>query len=98
MNKYLCGQHNVKLVKLVLTPEEEKMRKLIPTKKAKGMVAQMAVSMDSGLPESHDVNKVSHAAWELANFIDGKRTMLEIAHAVIAVCGGAGAEVFLDER
>ena len=61
---------------------------LIPVKKAKGMVAQMAVKMNSGLPKSHDVNKHSHAAWELANFIDGKKTMLEIAHAVIAECGG----------
>ena len=88
MYKFLCRQHDVKSMKLVLTPEEEKMSKLIPIKKAKGMVAQMAVEMDSGLPESHDVNKHSHAAWELANFIDGKRTMLEIAHAVIAECGG----------
>jgi hypothetical protein len=88
MYKFLCRQHNVKPVKLVLTPEEEKMSMLIPIKKAKGMVAQMAVEMDSGLPESHDVNKHSHAAWELANFIDGKKTMLEIAYAVIAECGG----------
>jgi hypothetical protein len=52
-------------------------------------IMQMAPNeMDSGLPESHDVHKHSHAAWELANFIDGKRTMLEIAHAVIAECGG----------
>ena len=86
--KFLCRQHDVKPVILVLTPEEEKMSKLIPIKKAKGMVAQMAVEMNSGLPESHDVNKHAHAAWELANFIDGKRTMLEIAHAVIAECGG----------
>jgi hypothetical protein len=64
------------------------MSKLIPTKKAQGMVAQMAVEMNSGLPESHDVNKHSFAAWELANFINGKRSMLEIAHAVLAECGG----------
>jgi hypothetical protein len=88
MYNFLCRQHNVKLMKLKLTPEEEKMSKLIPTKKAKGMVAQMGVEMDSGLPESHDVNEYLHAAWELANFIDGKKTMLEIAHAVIAECGG----------
>ncbi len=88
MYKFLCRQHDIKPVKLGLTPEEEKMSKLIPVKKAKGMVAQMAVKMDSGLPDSHDVNKHSHAAWELANFIDGKKTMLEIAHAVIAECGG----------
>jgi hypothetical protein len=86
--KFLCSQHNVKPEKLKLTPEEEKMSKLIPTKKAKGMVAQMDVEMDSGLPESHDVHKYAHAAWELANFIDGKRTILEIAHAVLAECGG----------
>jgi len=42
----------------------------------------------SGLPKSHDVNKHSHAAWELANFINGKKTMLEIAHAVIAEGSG----------
>jgi hypothetical protein len=88
MYKYLCQQQDVKPMQLVLTPEEEKMGQLIPIKKAKGMVAQMAVNMDSGLPESHDVNKYVHAAWELANFIDGKRTMLEIAHAVLAECGG----------
>lgn len=88
MYKFLCKQHDVKPVKLVLTPEEAKMSKLIPIKKAKGMVAQMAAEMNSGLPKSHDVNKHSHAARELANFIDGKRTMLEIAHAVIAECGG----------
>ena len=88
MYNFLCRQHNVKPVKLVLTLEEEKMSKLIPIKKAKGMVAQMAVKMNSGLPESHDVNKHSHAAWELANFIDGKKTMLEIVYAVIAECGG----------
>ncbi|GAG24851.1 unnamed protein product, partial [marine sediment metagenome] len=39
--KFLCRQHDVIPVKLVLTPEEEKMSKLIPIKKAKGMVAQM---------------------------------------------------------
>ncbi|MEF9438278.1 MAG: M28 family peptidase [Candidatus Mariimomonas ferrooxydans] len=88
MYNFLCRQHHVKPVKLVLTPEEERMSKLIPAKKAKGMVAQMAVSMDSGLPDSHDVNNVSHAAWELANYIDGNKTMLEIAHAVIAEFGG----------
>jgi len=88
MYKYLCRQHDVKPVQLALTPEEEKMSQLIPIKIAKGMVAQMAVEMDSGLPESHDVNKYTHAAWELANFIDGKKTMLEIAHAVLAECGG----------
>ena len=42
----------------------------------------------SGFPKSHDVNKHSHAAWELANFIEGKKTMLEITYAVIAECGG----------
>ena len=88
MYKFLCRQHDVKSMKLALTAEEEKMSKLIPVKKEKGMVAQMAVEMDSGLPKSHDVNKYSHAAWELANFIDGERTMLEIAHAVLAECGG----------
>ena len=51
-------------------------------------IMQMAVEMNADLPDSHDVNKYSHAAWELANFIDGKRTMLEIAYAVIAECGG----------
>jgi hypothetical protein len=50
---------------------------------------QMAVEMNSGLPESHDVYKYAHATWELANFINGKRTMLEIAHAVMAECGGS---------
>jgi aminopeptidase YwaD len=88
MYKFLCRQHDVKPVKLAFNPEEEKMSKLIPVKKAKGMVAQMAVEMNSGLLESHDVNKYSHAAWELGNFIDGKKTMLEIAHAVLAECGG----------
>jgi len=88
MYKFLCREHNIKPVKLGLTLEEEKMSKLIPTKKAKGMVAQMEVDMDSGLPESHEVFKYPYAAWELANFIDGKRTMLEIAHAVLAECGG----------
>ena len=72
----------------VLTPEEGKMSKLIPVKKAKGMVAQMAVKMNPGLPDSHDVYKYPHAATELANYIDGKKTMLEIAHAVIAEFGG----------
>jgi hypothetical protein len=88
MYKYLCRQQGIKPVKLALTPEEEKMNQLIPAKKAKGMIAQMAIEMDAGLPESHDVYKYSHAAWELANFIDGKKTMLEIAHAVLAECGG----------
>jgi hypothetical protein len=88
MYKFLCRQHEVKSVQLVLTPKEEEMSKLIPVKKAKGMVAQMAVKMNSGLPKSHAVNKHSHAAWELANYIDGKKTMLEIAHAVIAEFGG----------
>ena len=88
MYEFLCRQHHVKPVKLVLTPEEEKMSKLIPAKIAKGMVAQMAVEMNSGLPESHDVNKYPNAAWELANYIDGKKTMLEIAYAVIAEFGG----------
>ncbi len=92
MYKFLCRQHNVKSMKLGLTLEEEKMSELIPVKKTKGMVAQMAVKMDSGLPESHDVNKHSHAAWELANFIDGKKTMLEISHAVLAECGGPTPE------
>jgi aminopeptidase YwaD len=86
--RFLCREHDLQPKRLELTQEEEKMSKLIPIKKAKGMVAQMAVEMNSGLPESHDVHKHTHAAWELANFIDGKRTMLEIAHAVIAECGG----------
>jgi hypothetical protein len=86
--RFLCRQHDVQPKKLELTPEEEKMSRLIPTKKAKGMVAQMAADMNSGLPESHEVHKYAHAAWELANFIDGKKTMLEIAHAVMAECGG----------
>ena len=86
--RFLCRQHDVQPKKLELTPEEEKMSRLIPIKKVKGMVAQMDVEMNSGLPESHDVHKHAHAAWELANFIDGKKTMLEIAHAVIAECGG----------
>jgi len=88
MYNLLCSQHEVKPVLLKLSPTEEKMSKLIPVKKAKGMVAQMAVKMKSGLPKSHDVNKHSHAAWELANYIDGKKTMLEIAHAVLAEFGG----------
>jgi hypothetical protein len=86
--RFLCRQYGLQPRKLELTPEEEKMSQLIPTKKAKGMVAQMAVDMNHGLPESHDVHEYAHAAWELANFIDGKRTMLEIAHAVLAECGG----------
>jgi len=86
--KFWCREHSIKPQKLGLAPEEEKMSKLIPTKKAKGMVAQMEVDMDSGLPESHEVFKYPYAAWELANFIDGKRTMLEIAQAVLAECGG----------
>jgi hypothetical protein len=75
-------------MQLVLTPEEEKMSKLIPVKKAKGMVAQMAVEMKSGLKKSHDINKYANAAWGLANHIDGNKTMLEIAHAVLAEFGG----------
>ncbi len=86
--QFLCRRHDVQPKKLALTPEEEKMSKLIPIKKAKGMVAQMDIEMNSGLPESHDVHKHSFAAWELENFIDGKKTMLEIAHAVLAECGG----------
>jgi len=86
--KFWCREHGIKPQKLGLAPEEEKMSKLIPAKKAKGMVAQMEVDMDSDLPESHEVFKYPYAAWELANFIDGKRTMLEIAQAVLAECGG----------
>jgi hypothetical protein len=88
MYEYLCRKHSIQPVKRGLTAEEEKMSQLIPVKKAKGMLAQMAVEMNPGLPESHDIYKHSHAAWELANFIDGKKTMLEIAHAVLAECGG----------
>jgi len=84
----LCRRHDVKFVQLVLTPKEEEMSRLIPVKKAKGIVAQMDVNMKSGLPESHDVNKHLHAAWELVNYIDGEKTMLEIAHAVLAEFGG----------
>ncbi len=89
--KFLSHSKNVKYVKLKLSAEEEKMSKLIPSKKAEGMVAQMAVrlrSSSAGLPRNHDVDKFSFAAFELANHIDGKKTMLEIAHAVIAECGG----------
>ncbi len=88
MYKLLCRQYDVKSIQLVLTPKEKEMSRLIPVKKAKGMIAQMAVKMKSGLPESHDVNKYYHAAWELANYIDGEKTMLEIAHAVLAEFGG----------
>jgi aminopeptidase YwaD len=88
MYKLLCWQHDVKPVQLVLTQKEEEMSRLIPVKKARGMVAQMALKMSPGLPKSHAVYKYSHAAWELANHIDGKKNMLEIAHAVLAECGG----------
>jgi len=82
MYKFLCREHSIKPQKLRLTPEEEKMKRLIPTKKAKGMLAEMELDMDPDLPQSHEIFKYPFAAWELANFIDGKRTMLEIAQAV----------------
>lgn len=50
------------------------------------MLALMEVEMNSGLPKSHDVHRHAHAAREFANFIDGKRTMLETRPAVIAEC------------
>ena len=84
---FLCREHSIKPQKLRLTPEEEKMKRLISTKKAKGMVAQMELDMDPDLPQSHEIFKYPFAAGELANFIDGKRTMLEIAQAVLAECG-----------
>jgi len=88
MYTFLCRRHDIKPLRLALTPKEEEMSELIPVKKAKGMLAQMAAKMNSGLPKSHAVYKYSHAAWELANYIDGKKTMLEIAHAVLAEFGG----------
>jgi len=88
MYKSLCTQYGIQSEQLALSPKEEEMSRLIPVKKVKGIVAQMGVKMKSGLPKSHDVFKYYLAAWGLANYIDGEKTMLEIAQTVMAEFGG----------
>jgi len=88
MYKQLCDQHDIQPVQPALSLKEEEMSRLIPVKKAKGIVAQMGVKMKSGLPESHEVFKYYLAAWGLENYIDGEKTMLEIAKTVMAEFGG----------
>jgi len=85
---FRCEMLGVPSRKIQLTPQETRLSRLIPERKARGMLEQMESRLRSKLPRSHPVYQVPHAAAELANFIDGRRSVLEIAQAVMAECGG----------
>jgi aminopeptidase YwaD len=70
---------------------EEKKRygSMIPDRKAKGLLAQMDAQLRPTLPQTNEVGKF-RASGELGNFIDGKRSIYEIAALVTAELGGPG--------
>lgn len=70
--------------------ERKKYGAMIPERKAQGLIAQMDAPLRPNLPRSHEVFQFSQASTELANFIDGKRSIYEIAALVAAECGGPG--------
>jgi hypothetical protein len=90
--EYLCDMLNVRFEEPAMTAEEEKMKNLVPVRKAETMIEQMGERLNSGLPRSHPVYKYGSASMEIVNFIDGKRSILEIAYAVIGECGGPNVD------
>jgi aminopeptidase YwaD len=70
--------------------EKKRYGVMIPERKAKGLVEQMDAQLRPNLPRTHDIFKFPNASTELDNFIDGKRSIYEIAALVTAECGGPG--------
>jgi hypothetical protein len=86
--KVLCENLGVTFVEPKPTTEEIEMSKLIPARKETDMLEQMKVNIRPDLPRSHNIYRYRYASNELANYIDGERSILEIAHAVMAELGG----------
>ena len=74
------------------TPEEARLGRLVPERKAQGMLERMESRLRPKLSRDHPVYTVRHAAAELADFIDGKRSVLEIARIIAAEFGGPDVE------
>ncbi len=94
--KSLCDRMNINFEEPAPTPEELKMAELVPVRKTSDLVQQMSERLSPGLKRDHPVYRIGNASREIVNFIDGKRNILEIAHAVIGECGGPGTEHIAD--
>ncbi|MFC1729557.1 M28 family peptidase [candidate division KSB1 bacterium] len=90
--RYLCQMNGIRYAEPVLTAEERRMASLVPARTTTDMIEQMDTRLNHGLPRSHPVNQVRYATNELENYIDGRRSILEIAHAVMAELGGPDPE------
>jgi len=89
---FLCRKFGVRFAEPELSPKEREMSALIPVRSAQDMIEQMRTPLRPQLPRSSGVYRFQYAANELANMIDGRRSMLDIAYAVMAECGGPEPE------
>lgn len=71
-----------------LAEEKQRYGSMVPERKAKGLLEQMDSPLRPNLPRSHDIFKFPNVSTELENFIDGKRSIYDIAALVTAECGG----------
>jgi hypothetical protein len=80
----IAKMHGVKAVSPQLTPEEEKLNNLIPkrTKKMEGYFDRAAFEKQLKGKEIPKYDLISIETFEIKNFIDNKRSILEIRNAV----------------
>ncbi len=76
-----------------LAEEQKRYGSLVPERKAKGLLEQMDSRLRPNFPRSRDVLRFRNAATELENFIDGRRSIYDIAALVTAECGGPDISV-----
>ena len=64
------------------------MSTLLPARTSDDMLELMEQRLRPDLPRTHDIYRYRYATDEMANFIDGRRSILDIAHAVMAELEG----------
>lgn len=76
----MCAYYGQKAVRLSLTEAEQRMSRLIPERTG-------AERKRADIPRANRVVSLNYGPYETLNFVDGKRSILDIAHALFSEYG-----------
>ena len=82
----LCGYYNQKPKKFELTKDEIEMSKMIPERTSKEIPSRRRLRVKTS--STNSVTRIRYGPFEALNFVDGKRSILDIAHALYSEYGG----------
>jgi hypothetical protein len=90
----LCARHGQSPQGLQLSEAEQRLSRMIPERTGEGR-------KHADIPETNKVAGLNYGSYETFNFIDGKRSILDIAHALFSeygVVGPADMEEFIQAQ